>query len=277
MPVEVVFEDVTDEIALPHVPAAPASRMSAEPRAAARHASPSSAPRESDELGKLPHKSALAAARRSGAQRARRRGPDGAATSTPCSAPGRGWLRRLPEYIGIRPRYIDGTQIGGCSFIAHVQHAMAAIDAGIVRRGADHARRERRLARRHARHALRARRLRPACSSRSRSASPVRRPATRLPPPATCTSTAPPASSWPRSRSRPRKWAALNPRAMMRDPLTVDDVLGSRMISWPLHLLDCCLVTDAGGAVVVTSAERARDLPKTAGLRARHRRVRRPT
>jgi len=59
-----------------------------------------------------------------------------------------------------------------------------------------------------------------------------------------------------------RKWAALNPRALMRDPLTVEDVLASRMISWPLHLLDCCLVTDAGGAVVVTSAERARDLAK---------------
>jgi acetyl-CoA acetyltransferase len=59
-----------------------------------------------------------------------------------------------------------------------------------------------------------------------------------------------------------RKWAQLNPRAMMREPLTVDDVLASRMISWPLHLLDCCLVTDAGGAVVVTSAVRARDLPK---------------
>jgi acetyl-CoA acetyltransferase len=59
-----------------------------------------------------------------------------------------------------------------------------------------------------------------------------------------------------------RKWAQLNPRAIMRDPLSVDDVLGSRMISWPLHLLDCCLVTDAGGAVVVTSAARARDLPK---------------
>jgi acetyl-CoA acetyltransferase len=57
-----------------------------------------------------------------------------------------------------------------------------------------------------------------------------------------------------------RKWAALNPKAYMRDPITVDDVLNSRMISWPFNLLDCCLVTDAGGAVVLTSLERARDL-----------------
>src|SRR5213079_1380650 len=61
-----------------------------------------------------------------------------------------------------------------------------------------------------------------------------------------------------------RRWAQLNPRALRRDPLTVEDVLASRLISWPLHLLDCCLVTDAGGAVVVTSAERARDCPKRA-------------
>jgi acetyl-CoA acetyltransferase len=48
---------------------------------------------------------------------------------------------------------------------------------------------------------------------------------------------------------------------MMRTPLTVADVLASRPIAWPLHLLDCCLVTDAGGAAVVTSAARARDVP----------------
>ena len=59
-----------------------------------------------------------------------------------------------------------------------------------------------------------------------------------------------------------RHHASLNPAAKMRQPITVDDVLASRMISEPLHLLDCCIISDGGGAVVVTSAERARDLPK---------------
>ena len=59
-----------------------------------------------------------------------------------------------------------------------------------------------------------------------------------------------------------RRWAALNPRALLRELITVDDVLGSPLISAPLHRLDCCLMTDGGGAVVVTSAERARDLRK---------------
>jgi acetyl-CoA acetyltransferase len=61
-----------------------------------------------------------------------------------------------------------------------------------------------------------------------------------------------------------RKWAQMNPDAMMRDPLTVDDVLSSKMISDPLHLLDSCLVTDGAGAIVMTSAERARSLKKPA-------------
>ena len=59
-----------------------------------------------------------------------------------------------------------------------------------------------------------------------------------------------------------RKWAQLNPKAMMREPMTFDDYHNSRWISRPFHLLDCCLVTDAGAAVVVTTAERARSLPK---------------
>jgi acetyl-CoA acetyltransferase len=47
-----------------------------------------------------------------------------------------------------------------------------------------------------------------------------------------------------------RKWAVLNPKALMRTPLSRDDYDGSRWIVWPFRLLDCCLVTDAGGAVV---------------------------
>ncbi len=59
-----------------------------------------------------------------------------------------------------------------------------------------------------------------------------------------------------------RKWAARNPRAMFRDLITVEDVLASRIVAWPFHLLECCLVTDGGGALIVTSAERAADFPK---------------
>ncbi len=61
-----------------------------------------------------------------------------------------------------------------------------------------------------------------------------------------------------------RRWAAKNPRAMYRDPITVDDVLASRMVAYPFHLLECCLVTDGGGALIVTSADRAADFPKPA-------------
>lgn len=57
-----------------------------------------------------------------------------------------------------------------------------------------------------------------------------------------------------------RRHAGLNPLAMYRKPITVQDVLDSRMIADPLHLLDCCVVSDGGGAVLVTTEERARDL-----------------
>lgn len=49
-----------------------------------------------------------------------------------------------------------------------------------------------------------------------------------------------------------RRWASMNPAAIMREPITVDDVVGSRMISSPLHLLDCCLVNDGAGALVLS-------------------------
>ncbi|MBE3603222.1 thiolase family protein [bacterium] len=59
-----------------------------------------------------------------------------------------------------------------------------------------------------------------------------------------------------------RRHASMNPAAQMRKPITIADVLNSRMISDPLHLLDCSLVSDGGAAIVMTSAERTRDLPR---------------
>ena len=59
-----------------------------------------------------------------------------------------------------------------------------------------------------------------------------------------------------------REWALLNPVAWEKKPLTIEGVLSSRMVSYPFTVRDCCLVTDGGGAVIVTSAERARSLKK---------------
>jgi len=61
-----------------------------------------------------------------------------------------------------------------------------------------------------------------------------------------------------------RRWAADNPRALKRDPLSVDDVLDSTMVAWPFRKLMCCLVTDGGGALVITTAERAADMAGSA-------------
>jgi hypothetical protein len=57
-----------------------------------------------------------------------------------------------------------------------------------------------------------------------------------------------------------REYAGLNPHALYRDPITVSDVIGSRLVADPLHKLDCCVISDGGGAVIMTTAERARDL-----------------
>jgi len=57
-----------------------------------------------------------------------------------------------------------------------------------------------------------------------------------------------------------REHASLNPDALYRDPITVDDVVSSRMVADPLHKLDCCVISDGGGAVIMTTVERARDL-----------------
>src|SRR6202046_5506790 len=59
-----------------------------------------------------------------------------------------------------------------------------------------------------------------------------------------------------------REYAGLNSQAQYKDPITVDDVLSSRMIADPLHKLDCCVISDGGGAFIMTTRERARDLAK---------------
>lgn len=183
---------------------------------------------------------------------------DGLLTAGSWGIPGPGNLMALTvgEYLGIRPRFIDGTQIGGSSFEAHVAHAALALRAGycevalITYGSTQRSQRERSLAGR-------------APGLTLQFETPF-----GLPTPVGAYALAAmrhmhqygtTAEQLAEIAVATRKWAQLNPGATMRDPLTVADVLASPLIASPLHLLDCCLVTDGGGAIVMTTAERARD------------------
>ena len=65
-----------------------------------------------------------------------------------------------------------------------------------------------------------------------------------------------------------REHAGRNPNAMYRDPITVDDVLGSKLVADPLHKLDCCVISDGGCCIILTTEERARELAAPSGVRA---------
>ena len=166
----------------------------------------------------------------------------------------------LAQYLGIVPTWVDGTTVGGCSFMLHVRHAAAAINEGLattilITHGES------------GRSRIGAGRGGPAMSSLS---GQFEMPYGPMGPPTLFT------LPWLRYAKTygaseedlanvaviQREWAALNPRASFRDPLTVDDVLGSRMIAWPFTKLLCCLVTDGGGALILTSADRAKDFPQ---------------
>ncbi|MBC7167205.1 hypothetical protein [Phenylobacterium sp.] len=166
----------------------------------------------------------------------------------------------LAQYLGITPTYADGTSVGGCSFMLHVRHAAAAINEGLcttvlITHGESG-------------------RSRVGVGGFGRAASSLmgqfEMPYGVTSPPTMFTI---PVLRYMKTYGVTeqdlanvaviqREWAAKNPRASYRDPITVDDVLNSDMIAWPFRKLMCCLVTDGGGALILTSAERAKDFPQ---------------
>jgi len=162
----------------------------------------------------------------------------------------------LAEYLGINPRFVGSTIVGGSSFEYHVAHAVGAIALGLcnvalIAYGST----QRSVGRRQA---------------SLREVNPYETPFKPFMP----------SSAYALAASRhmhefgttreqlaavavaAREWALLNPAAWEKKPLTIEDVLSSRMVSDPFTVRDCCLVTDGGGAIIVTSAERARSLKK---------------
>jgi acetyl-CoA acetyltransferase len=162
----------------------------------------------------------------------------------------------LAEYLRIKPRFFDGTIIGGSSFMAHVAHAQAAIEHGLcevalIAYGST----QRSVSR-------------AAASPRERN--PYEDPYRPFMP----------TSAYALAASRhmyqygttreqlaevavaARQWALLNPKAWEKEPLTIEQVLKARMVSYPFTVRDCCLVVDGGGALILTSASRAKSLKK---------------
>jgi acetyl-CoA acetyltransferase len=177
-----------------------------------------------------------------------------------CAIAGRGMAPLdVAEYLGVRPRYTDGTMVGGSSFISHLYHAALAIATGACQTAL----------------------IVYGSTPRSDSgrgpllSGPPELPSyeaayrPRMPVTGYALAAARHMHQYGTTRTQlaevavaARRWAMLNPKAFVRDPLTVQDVLASRIVSSPLSVLDCCLVTDGGGSLVVTSAGRARDLPR---------------
>jgi acetyl-CoA acetyltransferase len=211
---------------------------------------------ESDEIGKVPDKPAImlhAEAARSALAEAglTKDDVDGLFTAGISTT-------ELGEYLGIEPKVTDTTAVGGSSFVIHIAHAATAIATGrcevaLVTHGESGRSR-----------VGMARPAMPADSLRGQFEAPY-----GLPQPVgayamACTRHMHEFGTTKEQLAEiavaTRKWAMLNPKAYMQEEISIQDVLDSRPISYPFNLLDCCLVTDAGGAYVMTSMERAKDL-----------------
>jgi acetyl-CoA acetyltransferase len=169
----------------------------------------------------------------------------------------------MAEYLGIEHRYIDSTMTGGSSFEFHVQHCAAAIrdgaaDAILVTYGSDQLTRMGRVLGTGGFHRSDAR-----VEGTGQFMAPYGVPLVG------CYAMAARRhmhefGTTPEQLAEiavgVREFASHNPIARYREPITVDDVLSSRMVADPLHKLDCCVITDGGGAFVMTTEERARDL-----------------
>ena len=175
----------------------------------------------------------------------------------------------LAHYLGIIPTWIDNTQVGGTSFLVHVRHAAAAIASGLCEtvlvamaesgrnRVGEQTGRIGDVA------SMSGGRRDSSFPGQFESIYGVAGPTTQfgmgvLRYMKETGLTHEQLASVPVAQ---RKWANKVPRAMYRDIITIEDVFNSRMICYPFHLLECCLVTDGGGALIITSAERAKDFP----------------
>jgi acetyl-CoA acetyltransferase len=159
----------------------------------------------------------------------------------------------VAHYLGLTPKWVDGTAVGGCSFMIHVRHAAAAIESGLCKTVLiTHGESGR------------------SGVGRTRNAGQFEQPYGPMGPPTLFTI---PVLRYMKTYGLTheqlamvsvvqREWAAKNPRATFKTPITVEDVLNSRMIAYPFRLLQCCLVTDGGGALILVAAERAKDFPQ---------------
>lgn len=159
------------------------------------------------------------------------------------------------EYLGLKPRFFDGTNVGGSSFEMHLLQATLALEAGLcdaalVCYGSNQRTAGGRLV---------------SMSEPQWHETPYK---PRHPITAYGLATSRHMAEYGTTREdladvalAARGWANLNPEAFARGPLSKDEVMSARMISDPLTKSDCCLVTDGAAACVLVRADRAKDLP----------------